>query len=239
MAKFRKKKALYEVIGKSKGLPDYVKPELEKERDAEDKQDKKTEPEEKKKKKDLKHWHKRPVILQINKGRVDISVSVPIAVAFGLIILLFLIISFRMGIASAENSSPGEVKTSQQQPEIKEAKTVETEKKLETEEFEGATVQKPEGDNRIVITQYPNRADLVPVKQYFSNAGIETEIVRMSDRYFLLTKNYYENPSKPGTNGFEAKEKIKEIGADYEAPQGYETFGKTPFQDVYGMKFEK
>jgi hypothetical protein len=57
-----------------------------------------------------------------------------------------------------------------------------------------------------------------------------------------VTKNGYDNPDKPGTDGYLAKQKIIELGAGYKPPTGYETFrradGTGPFNDAFGMKFE-
>ena len=64
--------------------------------------------------------------------------------------------------------------------------------------------------------------------------GIETKIEQRGDLYFLVTKkNTYNNPNKEGTDGFDAKQKIKQIGAGYKAPAGYENF---VFKDPYGEK---
>jgi len=97
---------------------------------------------------------------------------------------------------------------------------------------------KQKGNNRIVIQTYQLRADLEPVKQFFAQFGIETEIIKINDWYYLVTKDKYENPEKPGTDGYLAKQKIIELGTKYKAPQGYETFGKKPFYDAYGMNFD-
>ena len=57
-------------------------------------------------------------------------------------------------------------------------------------------------------------------------------------RYFLQTKDRYSNPDKSGTNGYEAKKMITEVGAKYKgnAPAGYESFAPHYFSDAYGKK---
>jgi hypothetical protein len=35
------------------------------------------------------------------------------------------------------------------------------------------------------------------------------------------------------------KQRIVELGATYVAPEGYESFGKQPFHDAYGRKFDE
>jgi hypothetical protein len=76
------------------------------------------------------------------------------------------------------------------------------------------------------------------VKDYFAGFGIETEVRHINNWYYLVTKDKYDNPEKPGTDGYAAKQKIIELGADYKAPAGYGTFGPKPFHDAYGMRFE-
>jgi hypothetical protein len=91
------------------------------------------------------------------------------------------------------------------------------------------------GDHIVVIVQYFKREDLIPVKKYFDNYGIETKIVQRGSNYFLVTANKYLSPYKTGSNSKEVMKRIKEIGGRYEAPAGYEPFAQTPFQDAYWM----
>jgi len=94
----------------------------------------------------------------------------------------------------------------------------------------------PEKDHIIVIATYANREHLVPVQTYFEANGIQTEIMRRGSYYLLVTKDRFESPLKSGTDGQQMLNKIKSIGAQYKAPDGFESFGRTPFQDAYGMK---
>lgn len=94
----------------------------------------------------------------------------------------------------------------------------------------------PDKDHIIVIATYANREHLVPVQAYFEANGIKTEIMRRGSYYLLVTKDRFESPLKSGTDGQQMLNKIKSIGAQYKAPDGYESFGRTPFQDAYGMK---
>ncbi len=96
----------------------------------------------------------------------------------------------------------------------------------------------PMGDNVIVIQTCEVSAHLEPVKQYFASYGIATEIIQKGSWYLLITKDRYDNPEKSGTDGFEAKEQIKKLGAGYKAPPGYVSFGAKPFQDAYGMRIK-
>lgn len=94
----------------------------------------------------------------------------------------------------------------------------------------------PAGDNVIVIITYANQEHLKPVEQHFLGYGIETEIVKKGKYYFLITKERYDNPNRKDSDGYQALQRIKEVGLKYKAPKGYETFGSRPFQDAYGMK---
>jgi hypothetical protein len=94
----------------------------------------------------------------------------------------------------------------------------------------------PEKDHVIVIATYANREHLIPVQAYFEANGIKTEIMRRGSYYLLVTKDRFESPLKAGTDGQQMLNKIKSLGAQYKAPDGYENFGRTPFQDAYGMK---
>ena len=94
------------------------------------------------------------------------------------------------------------------------------------------------GDNVIVIATYRSRNDLEPVQEYFARNGIETEIWLRNNYFYLVTKDRFESTERRGADGYLVKERIKKIGADYEAPSGYESFRPNLFQDVYGMKVE-
>ena len=77
-----------------------------------------------------------------------------------------------------------------------------------------------------------------PVQAHFAEYGIETEIVMENGSYFLRTKNRYDNPRTPGTDGYEALQEIIKVGAKYKgkAPPNYETFSPRFFSDAYGKK---
>ena len=78
----------------------------------------------------------------------------------------------------------------------------------------------------------------MPVQKFFEENGILTEIVLENGRYFLQTKNRYKSTKTPGEAGYEMKLRIAEIGANYKAPPGYETFAPHYFSDAYGKLVE-
>jgi hypothetical protein len=100
----------------------------------------------------------------------------------------------------------------------------------------------PQGTNVIVIQTYTQRKDLEPVQEHFAKNGIETEIVQRGSYFFLVTKQLYERCSADSSgfnakyDGDVAKAKIKQAGATYKAPPGYETFRPNLFQDAYAQK---
>ncbi|UCF43041.1 MAG: hypothetical protein JSV99_10745, partial [Planctomycetota bacterium] len=196
----------------------------------------------------LTMWPRRPRILQLNAGRIEISIPYEVAVALLLGVILLALIVFRLG----QSSSPADQKLADSQAETPPAArqlippATELTQMPDTAEEQIAAalaerIEQPEptGDNRVVIQTYQLRPHLVPVQQYFARFGIETEIRKIGDWYYLLTKDRYENPERPGTDGYAAKQKIIELGAAYKAPLGYETFGEKPFHDAYGKRFEE
>lgn len=232
MARNRKKKALYEVISRTRPKPGHDKPleqlhpeKSDKERPAGESTTRMPER--------VAKWPKRPRIVQFNADKIEISIPYQVAIALLLGVILLVLVAFRLG--QRTRSEQG-VTTSNAERAVKSSKaanlsTVETKKPA-------AAVEKPKGNNRIVIQTYQLRTHLEPVKQYFAQFGIETEIKKIGDWYYLVTKDKYENPEKSGTDGYFAKQKIIELGAEYKAPQGYETFGSKPFYDAYGQRFD-
>jgi hypothetical protein len=183
------------------------------------------------------HWPRRPRIIQFNAGRVEISVPYQLAIAMLLGIVLIVLVFYRMGqmrTLSKEGATDSTVET-EQNAQLATTSAVQTAAEQAPPSIEPT---EPEGDNRIVIQTYQLSSQLEPVKQYFADFGIETEIKRIDEWYYLVTKDKYDNPQKPGTDGYLAKQRIIELGAQYKAPMGFETFGKEPFHDAYGMKFD-
>jgi hypothetical protein len=171
-------------------------------------------------------WAKRLKYMQAIAGRLELSVpyTVGIAVVLGLILAMLLI--FRLGQWSGARVV--------NQPAKTDAGIV----------SQSATAEVPTSavKNRIVLKVFQVRTQLEPLKEYFDRMGIATEITERNGWYYLVTKNKYQNIEKPGSDGYLAKQKIVEIGADYKAPPGYETFRKTgksaDFGDAFGMKFD-
>jgi len=244
MARNPKRKALYEVMGKGRLRPSAGK-KLEplridkssKEEPAAITKSDTVVPER------SAPWWRRPKLIRINADRLEISIPYQVAIALLLGLVALLLIVFRFGqfyqraansrtvIRKLEQENPAERPTGDTRPDPASSERLSPgEEKPEP--------AKPAGDHVIVLVQYTRRPDLVPVRQHFAQYGIETEIVQEGVWYFLITKDRYQNPANPGTDGYKAKQRIIEVGAEYKgkAPEGYETFAPHFFRDAYGKK---
>lgn len=243
MARRRGRKALYEVMNKSR-LKSSAGSQLEPLRQEKAKEETPaTSMEDTAVHQESVMWWKKPKLIQINAGRIEISLPYQIAIVVVLFLVLLILAAFRLGqleqkvAGSTSQVQPGEetnlaglsMRDAGLNPTLGET-ILPSEEKLRSAELQG--------DHVIVLVQYPRRPDLVPVREHFARNGIETEIVQEGNWYFLVTKNRYQNPNNPGTDGYEAKQKIIEIGAKYkgEAPEGYDTFAPHFFSDAYGKK---
>ena len=250
MARNRGKKALYEVMSKARVKPEHGTI-------VEQSRPKKTveeapAPRHKESAgaaKSTAKWWKKPRIVQFNAGRIEFSMPYQIAVVLLLGFIFVIIAAYRLGQSSypieqkpqAEQSEPVQRETEGEKPV--ENATTDIMKSLApaqdtTAETEVAEPVEPTGNNVIVLAQYNSLPDLAAVQTYFDKFDIELEIVPEAGQYFLQTKQRYDNPSKPGTDGYRALQKIKEIGKGYKAPKGYETFASNLFQDAYGKKVQ-
>jgi len=239
----RRKKSLYEVIGKTRLKSSYGKT-LEQPHPEKTDRDKPTTEPSMAVPERAAQWPRKPRIVQFNAGRIEISMPYQLAIAFLLFIILLVLVVFRLGQLK-ERVGGSAVKIQKNNLELTGQKEVagrgQNTDKGEKISPGGEKVEavKSKGNNRIVIQTYRLKAHLVPVQQHFARFGIETEIIPIDNQWLLVTKaKYEEKPERPGTDGYVAKQKIIELGAKYKAPPGYETFGAKSFETAYGMKFE-
>ena len=249
MTRNRSKKALYEVMSKARVKPDngkiveHLRPQKpDKEAPAARQKGSAGVP------KAAAKWWRKPRIVQLNAGRNEFSMPYKIEVVLLLVFIFVILAAYRLG----QSSHPaGRQETDQPVPAAQE---MDNERPIEqatsdipqpssppenvTANTEVAKPAKPTGNNVIVLVVYDSLPDLAPVQAHFSENGIETEIVTERGRYFLQTKQRYDNPATPGTDGYKAKQKITEVGAKYKgkAPAGYEPFAPNYFSDAYGKK---
>jgi len=253
MARKRSKKALYEVMSKARNKPGYGRT-LDKMRPKKS-VPKKDEPVTNQKSaadvetsKAAAKWWRKPRIVQFNVGRIEFSMPYQLAVALVLGFVLLVLAAFRLGqvyyltdqraIGPAEKMPQinRENPIEQDVAKIMEPPTpIEDSTSLDIKELEPVK-PKPTGNNVIVLVEFGAQADLVPVRDHFAKYGIEIEIVMGNGRYFLQTKNRYDNPRTPGTNGYKALQEIIKVGAKYKAPPNFETFAPNFFSDAYGKK---
>jgi len=238
----RKKMALYEVISKTRPKPSYDKLQGQNEpkKSGEDVPDisrqviglpKKTS-----------QWPRRPRFFQLNAGRIEIAMPYQLAIVVLLVAILLLMVAFRLGMNAGSQKN---VDTVVKIPAVQQnsSAAIKTDMPvivgpIKEKPATGIEVSESKGSNRIVIQTYDLRPHLVPVQQYFTQFGIETEIRKIGDMYYLVSAGKYENPQRQGTDGYAARQRIIELGANYKAPPGFETFGPKPFSDAYGMKFD-
>lgn len=99
---------------------------------------------------------------------------------------------------------------------------------------------KPEkGTNAIVIQgiSLNRKNELKPIQDYFKSKGIDTEIIENRGYGLLVTKQLFmQDPAIAGTDGYEMKKRIQQLGLQYPAETGDTNFGLKPFQDAYGLK---
>jgi hypothetical protein len=235
MARGRGKMALYEVIGKSKTLKELRPPQPQAPESKPVEKPEAVAPEAK----NPVRWPTKPRAVQFNAGRIEMSVPYPLAVVVMLGVVAVVLVAFRVGqgtpirVADDAGTPAGENST---EPAGVEFPDILAGRQEAPAAENRETVVASTGDNCIVITQYTTDRDLKPVQKYFAENGIETEIEKSAGRYFLVTKRLYENPNRGGTDGYAALQRIKEVGANYRAPQGYESFAPNLFSDAYGKK---
>jgi len=189
-------------------------------------------------------WPKGPKIIQFNAGRVELSLPYQLAIALVLGLVLLILVVFRLGQSSIARQNAGteidtkavEITSKKTQPTVAKLEPLVAKREVAKMSVPAETAQ-PTGNNRIVIQTCNRRSDLEPVKKFFAENGIETEIRRIDSIYYLLSRQKYQNPNRSGTDGYSARKKIIELGAKYKAPPGCRNFGSRPFHDAYGMRF--
>ncbi len=201
-------------------------------------------------------WKKKPDLVQVNDGRVEFSLPYQLCIVACLGVIVLVLGAYRLGQmsmagekqpvsdGSIENSASQNADLGNPEPGIAQRQNT-PEPRVESPRIEQprlepqpATTPPSTGSNRIVIQSFSEREDLVPVQKYFEQCGVATEIRQIGGSYLLVTSRKFENPNKVGTDGYRMKQKIVELGAGYEAPQGYESFAPKLFSDAYGMKFD-
>lgn len=198
--------------------------------------------------KTLPKWWRKPRMIQFNTGRIEFSMPYQLAIALLLFLILLVLFAYRLGQLSQPTSLQASTRsvrqaTATEQENQTERATADAGRSLMTtgDVSLGSSQTEPDkltGDHVIILAEYKRHLDLVPAQAHFDKYNINTEIVMENGRYFLQTTDRYNNPDKPGTDGYEAKKIITEVGAKYKgsAPAGYESFAPHYFSDAYGKK---
>jgi hypothetical protein len=242
MVRRRKKLALYEVISKARLKPHTGKPPEPLHSEKADERAPTTTDSTLQAPEKIVAWPRKPRIVQLNAGRVEFSMPYQLAVAILLIALVLALVLFRLGqiyqqriIDSAANPPQS------RQPAAPRTRTRPPAKPTTAENTSPPAASRTVAvdsrrNHRIVIKQCRTRRDLEPVQKFFAAKGIETVIEKRGSRFFLVTKDLFENTKKRETDGYTMKQKIVKVGAGYKAPQGYESFAPRLFSDAYGEK---
>jgi hypothetical protein len=207
-------------------------------------------------------WRLKP--LQLNEGRIEISVSYHIAIAVALAVVLVILAGFRLGQkypgakakAPVQTNAPARPAPSNAVTETAAVKTPQTDAQGVASPA-GESAQ-PQGDNWIVLATCKNQADLDPVVEHFAESGIALRIYDLpslreylsakgltaaglpsGDGFMLVTSDLYMNPQSAGTDGYKMKQRIAAVGATYKAQKGRERFTPNLFKDAYGMKISR
>jgi len=208
----------------------------------------------------------RPKAVQFNEGRIEVTLPYQFGVIIGLGLTLLVLIAFwfghrlgqidqraRYGRASqAASVGSGSLPTQAAESDVD---ATEPGPSTAPRTADGATAVATKGKNMIVLARHPREEELKPVLAYFRDHGIETGIVTyealrswfadkgldarrlpQGDGYMLATRNFYQNPDRQGTDGYEVMQRIIELGRGYRAPPGRESFAPNYFSDAYGMK---
>ncbi|MFC1763701.1 hypothetical protein ACFL6U_16700 [Planctomycetota bacterium] len=248
MARYRGQKALYEVMGQSRSGKNQ-RQRLEPLRS-----DEKT-PKAPEKVAPLPvsnhveaHWLK-PRPLQLNAGRIELTVSYPVACVCLLTILLLILAAYQLGRAgrsasaepAPESFTPAPATPEQVLNPVKSSEpTIGQGAGQDNVEPQGVAAVPTElprsGRNAILILSHSDRAQLVPVRGYFALYGIKSEICPAGSGYMLVTLERFEGrPVNPDSAGYPLLRKIIELGAAYEPPPNFLPFTPESFAGAHGI----
>jgi hypothetical protein len=208
-------------------------------------------------------WNKKPNMFGFGGGRIETYVPYSVAVTILMGLALLLAITFKIGHFTGKHSVETVAATTEKSSEVtvnladtakaaremarlaapikKRAKSSEAIiATAATTTVTSETVATAKTDEYVIVLvelkNVSSARDLDPVKQFFDENGIVTEIKNYRGSYFLVTTEKYDGDFNKGTSGYAAIEKIKQVGAKYKAPAGYGGFGSKPFSDAYGRK---
>ena len=181
----------------------------------------------------------KPKVFQLHSGRVELALPYPAIAVFSIVFVLALAASFRLG----QNVQPLARLASQQPPAPASLGGTGVESEV-AEEMNEIVISPAAGvdsssslvrpGSTIVIQEYHTPEDLIPVGDFFSSHGIDTEIVRTDTAVYLFTTERFSALSlKKGTREYKLQKRIVELGKEYKAPAGSESFAINRFRGAY------
>ena len=212
----------------------------------------------------MQPWLKSRAV-QVNAGRIEISISYQVGIAVGLALILLLLVAFKIGqmgrqpqqvavdagdqiSSSAPQATPASTAPEPNPPAVA----------TRPEPNPASTAPTAHGDHWIVLAYNSREADLVAaqlffarydiptavfavskVREAFRQGGLNPDVLPSGDGFLLTTdpkEGLFDNPQKEGTDGYAMRQRIREIGAQYSPAAG---LGSFDFSDVYGMKVTK
>jgi hypothetical protein len=244
MARNRNKMSLYEVIGQSRSKSSFGKTLKKFTPEKTDRDEPTTAKTAIPSSGRAMHWPRKPKIVQFNAGRIEISLPYPLAIAVLLGVVLLVLVALWIGeigylSRGRITNSAGKVLTGWRKAVVDGVAGTGEKSDEIPPDTGGDGTEVSTGNNRIVIQTYDKRADLELVQYYFAEGGIETEIRKIGNTFYLVTVNKYEkDPKIAGTDGYAALQRIIKWGARYKAPKGFESFAHNLFSDAYGKRFD-
>lgn len=214
----------------------------------------------------------RPKALQLNGGRVEVSVPYHIGVAAALAMVLLVLGAFRIGqeypVGQVRDNVPAQppvrsapqnaatMTTNRPRPETPAPDLRAVEPVTAQESVKAQSAPQGQGDHLLVLARSRRQEDLAPVIKFFHDNGVELmplpltdatrEVFRgngynasalgSGDGFLLIATRCYNNPEREGTDGYEMKKKIIDLGEKYKAQPGSQMFAPHYFSDTYGIK---
>ncbi|MCH8217988.1 MAG: hypothetical protein IH892_14620 [Planctomycetes bacterium] len=183
------------------------------------------------------HW--QPRAFQLHSGRVELTLPYSAIAVVSILFVLALVASFKLGqhgqplarLASRQPPSPGAAQGTGGESEATDGTNEKVTSPAAGADSSSSWVRP---GSTIVIQQFGKLEDLIPVRQYFNSKGIGTEIVRTDKAFYLFTVDRFSALSlKEGTREYRLQQRIVELGKEYRAPAGRESFAPNYFRGAY------
>ena len=163
----------------------------------------------------VKPWL-RPKPVQLNGGRIEVSVPYHIGVAAALVAVVIVLAAFRFGQKYPETQTPPVTKVNtpvrsttqnaatmnagKPQPQTPTPTPVATPRPAEQVPPQAAP--QPQGDNWIVLAHHKQKADLDEVKKYFDQNGISLIVLPLADVRKAFAERGLDTALLPKGDGF-------------------------------------